>query len=688
MVIEKIGRYEIIEELGRGAMGVVYKARDPNIGRLVALKTMRLDVAGLEHDEILRRFRHEARAAGRMNHPNLVIVHDAEESDKLFYIAMEYIQGETLYSILARQKTLPIEKIIEYSRHICAGLDYAHSMGVIHRDVKPANIMITPQGTAKIMDFGVAKMGAAALTQDGSVVGTPDCMSPEQVQGRPLDGRSDLFSYGVVLYQMITGSKPFIAEEVTAVIYKIIHTHPASPRELDGTIHPGLSAIALKSLAKNPDDRYQSGADLMHDLENYITVNSVALAAAERSSKFDLSALTIRTPRPNSNEETEVSPRQGISPWIKWGITLLAWSIVVAAFMAPTPLRDKTRMVINRAMIVAEQKAGDGRLAPLIKRVKSLTNPPVAPDDVPKQSVPAESDTAASQSPDGSAQAQTSSDQIDSNSPPSENPTPALTPTSASAAPTAADDAGNGAPIKKDVEHATVQFDSVPSGANMEIDGHSDPAWVTPFSVTEVPAGTHKLTFTKTGYLTERREVEVGVGKSNYSVTLTAAAATLNISSEPKGAQITVDGNDTGRITPAELQVSSGEHRIFLSLEKYRPASVNAKVQDGQVFNYAPVLQLASIAMPAESHKQNISSSQPRPTTTTKMGVIDVRSTPPGAYIVINGRNSGKSTPQHMSLAIGRYFLTLKLDGYRPVTQIIDVEDGKSVIVNQTLQTN
>ncbi|HEX7959275.1 MAG TPA: serine/threonine-protein kinase, partial [Terriglobales bacterium] len=151
MVIEKIGRYEIIEELGRGAMGVVYKARDPNIGRLVALKTMRLDVAGLEHDEILRRFRHEARAAGRMNHPNLVIVHDADESDGLFFIAMEYIQGETLYSILARQKTLPIEKIIELSRHICAGLDYAHSMGVIHRDVKSANIMITPQGTAKIM---------------------------------------------------------------------------------------------------------------------------------------------------------------------------------------------------------------------------------------------------------------------------------------------------------------------------------------------------------------------------------------------------------------------------------------------------------------------------------------------------------------------------------------------------------
>jgi serine/threonine-protein kinase len=688
MVIEKIGRYEIIEELGRGAMGVVYKARDPNIGRLVALKTMRLDVAGLEHDEILRRFRHEARAAGRMNHPNLVIVHDAEESDGLFYIAMEYIQGETLYSILARQKTLPIDKIIEYSRHICAGLDYAHSMGVIHRDVKPANIMITPQGTAKIMDFGVAKIGAAALTQDGSVVGTPDCMSPEQVQGRPLDGRSDLFSYGVVLYQMITGTKPYIAEDVTAVIYKIIHTHPTSPRELDPTIHPGLSAIALKSLAKNPDDRYQNGVDLMHDLENYVTVNSVALAAAERSSKFDLSAPITRTSHPNSRQ-TEIQRKQGISPWIKWGITLLAWSIVIAAFMAPTPLRDKTRMVINRAMVIAEQKAGQGRLASLIKRVESLTAGPTASDAAPRESVAPGSDTAANESAGASPQSQTSSAQSDSSSPSTDNSSPALTSTAAPGVSTAGDGSANPVPLNKDVGHATVQFGSVPTGASVEIDGRSDSAWVTPFVVAEVPAGTHKLTFTKTGYLTERREIEVGPGQSNYNVTLTAVGATLNISSEPKGAQITVDGNDTGRITPTQLQVANGEHRIFLSLAKYRPAAVTVQVQDGQVFNYAPVLQLANTVLPpAESRKPNISPTQSVPTTGIKMGIIDVRSTPPGAYIVINGRNSGKSTPQHMSVPLGRYFLTLKLDGYKPVTQIIDVQEGKPVIFNQNLEPN
>lgn len=687
MVIEKIGRYEIIEELGRGAMGVVYKARDPNIGRLVALKTMRLDVAGLEHDEILRRFRHEARAAGRMNHPNLVIVYDAEESDGLFYIAMEYILGETLYSILARQKTLPVEQIIEYSRHICVGLDYAHSMGVIHRDVKPANIMITPQGTAKIMDFGVAKIGAASLTHDGTVLGTPDCMSPEQVQGRALDGRSDLFSYGVVLYQMVTGTKPFIAEDVTSVIYKIIHTHPASPRELDPTIHPGLSAIALKALAKNPDDRYQSGADLMHDLENYITVNSVALAAAERSSKFDLSPPPARTHRPNSHEESESPSKRGISPWLKWGITFLAWSIVVGAFLAPTPLRDKTRVLIHRAMVAAEQRAGQGRLAPLIKKVALLTEPPMTTDVAPKQPVPLDSNTTADENPDAGPQPQTSSAQTDSNSPSTDNPAPAVTPMAA-VPPTTADDSSDAVPINKDVGQATVQFNSVPPGANVEVDGHSESAWITPFVVVDVPVGIHKLTFTKTGYLIERREIEVGPGKSNYSVSLTAGGAILRISSEPKGAWITVDGNDTGRTTPTELQVASGEHRIFLSLDRYRPASISAKVQDGQVFNYAPVLQLTATAVGSDSPRQNTSARQSTPPAGVKMGAIDVRSTPPGAYIVINGRNSGKNTPQHLSLPPGRYFLTLKLDGYKPVTQIIQVEEGKPLTTTQSLQPN
>ena len=680
MVTEKIGRYDVIEELGRGAMGVVYKVRDPNIGRLVALKTMRLDVQGLEHDEVLRRFRHEARAAGRMNHPNVVIVHDADENDGLFYIAMEYIQGETLYSILSRQKTLPADKIIDYSRQICTGLDYAHSMGVIHRDVKPANIMITPQGTAKIMDFGVAKMGAS-LTQDGSVVGTPDCMSPEQVRGRTLDGRSDLFSYGVVLYQMFTGTKPFVGEDVTSVIYKIINEDPTHPREIDASIHPGLSAIVLKALAKDPDDRYQTGAELARDLENYTSVNSVALTAAHRSSEPRYTPPVFNAPPRRLGLITEKSTivRKKTSPWIKWGITLLAWAIVLAAFMAPTPLHDKTVALLDQLRVTAEAKFGGGRLAPLFKKLKSLTDASKPTDSKATQSTESEAGEPATES-QTAAQPQPDVDQQPASAPVE----PSVPPLNATAA---SDTAVDSTPAKA-TETATIQIVSTPSGASVQIDGRSDAAWITPFSASDLQPGSHKLAFSKNGYRADAREIEVAGGKSTYSMTLTAIGATLSLSSEPTGARIMLDGEETGKTTPAEIKVQSGEHTLGLNLENYRPASRLITVREGQVLNYAPKLQ--AIAAPTVAQPRKPATPAPvRPITVpVKMGTLDVRSTPAGAYIVINGRNTGKATPQLLSYFPGRYFLTLKLDGYKPVTQIITIEQGRQLVLNQPLQPN
>src|SRR4051812_39314305 len=267
--VEKVSRYEITGELGKGAMGRVYKAVDPTIGRTVALKTMRLDVHGLDTDEMLRRFKNEARLAGVLNHGNIVTIYDAGEENGLFYIAMEYIEGVTLHSVLNQRKTLPPEDIINISKQICAGLDHAHHHGVIHRDVKPANIMLEPDGTAKIMDFGIAKSGGGGVTSTGQVLGTPNYMAPEQVRGHVLDGRTDLFSFGVMLYEMTTGEKPFAGTNVTTIIYKIIHEAPVPPRELDVTIHPGLDQVIMKALAKKPEERYQTGAELARELQAY-----------------------------------------------------------------------------------------------------------------------------------------------------------------------------------------------------------------------------------------------------------------------------------------------------------------------------------------------------------------------------------------------------------------------------------
>src|SRR5260221_7886337 len=191
---------------------------------------------------------------------------------------MEFIEGTTLHELMAERRVLGAEEVIQLARQISCGLDYAYSNGIVHRDVKPANIMITPNGTVKIMDFGIAKSGGQ-VTNTGQVLGTPNYMAPEQVKGRPLDGRSDLFSLGVILYEMLTGEKPFAGQNVTTIIYKIVNENPIAPRDLDVNVHQGLSAIVIKMLAKAPEDRYQSGGDMVRDLENYKLVSQTLLNA-------------------------------------------------------------------------------------------------------------------------------------------------------------------------------------------------------------------------------------------------------------------------------------------------------------------------------------------------------------------------------------------------------------------------
>src|SRR5882757_2421253 len=337
MSIQTVGRYEITGELGRGAMGVVYKALDPTIGRTVALKTMRLDVHGLDAQEMVRRFQNEARAAGVLNHPNIVTIYDAGEQDGIFYIAMEFIEGTTLHELLAEKRVLATEEVLQLTRQICRGLDYAHSNGIAHRDIKPANIMITGNGTVKIMDFGIAKSGGQ-VTNTGQVLGTPNYMAPEQVKGRQLDGRSDLFSLGVILYEMLTGEKPFVGQNVTTIIYKIVNENPITPRDLDVTVHPGLSAIVTKALAKAPDDRYQTGADLVRDLENY------KLAGPVRSG----STAAILVPAPP--EKTVVLPVRVVS-----GSTVRVAAAAAAPAKGPIPLLRPTTAILSskRSVLIA-----------------------------------------------------------------------------------------------------------------------------------------------------------------------------------------------------------------------------------------------------------------------------------------------------------------------------------------------
>ena len=267
-MISRLGRYEILEELGRGSMGVVYRARDPLIGRQVAIKTINLHgLDASKREEYEGRFHQEAKAAGSLNHPNIVTIYDLGKAGEEVFIAMEFLEGKQLQDDTGELQRLPPEQALNIAMQVAEGLAYAHRHGIVHRDVKPSNIMLLAGGRVKIADFGIAQINAPLInTRTGMIIGSPLYMSPEQIQSAGTDARSDVFSLGIVLYQMLTGRRPFGGDDPHAVMYQIIHNTPASLSALDVDVPATVQAVVSKCLAKKPQDRYQDAAELAKDL--------------------------------------------------------------------------------------------------------------------------------------------------------------------------------------------------------------------------------------------------------------------------------------------------------------------------------------------------------------------------------------------------------------------------------------
>src|SRR3954451_13519498 len=262
----KLGRYEVVRELGKGAMGIVYLAKDPLIGRLVALKTIRIQNSDDdETKEFQQRFVREAQAAGILNHPSIVTVHDIGQDDGtgVSFIAMEYVEGSNLKEILAQGRPLTFEQIGEIVAQVADAIDFAHTKGIVHRDVKPANIILLDGMRAKITDFGIAKITSGGnLTTTGQFLGTPNYMAPEQIKGAPVDGRTDLFSLGICLYECLTRRKPFGGDSLTTISYKIVHENFPPLNEINPQIPDGYEEVVAPCLAKDPAKRYQRARDL------------------------------------------------------------------------------------------------------------------------------------------------------------------------------------------------------------------------------------------------------------------------------------------------------------------------------------------------------------------------------------------------------------------------------------------
>jgi serine/threonine-protein kinase len=363
----RISRYEILGELGRGSMGRVYLAHDPNTDRKVAVKLLALPAgAGAEEEAAARaRFLLEARAAARLHHPGIVVVHDAgtdPESDRPF-IAMEWVDGRSLSALLAERGPLPCAAAARIAAQVAEALEHAHERGVVHRDVKPGNILLGSDGAVKVSDFGIAKFVAESHTVSGHVLGTPNYISPEQLRGEPVDGRTDLFSLAAVLYEMLTGEPPFRSDSMASITYKVAHLEPRPPSELRADLPGGLERVLLRALAKAPAARWPSAGEFARELAAFAGAPGAAapalppertvVTAAAGAGPPAASAAGAAGAPPPAAASAPPARRRGLEPRAALAAALAALAVVAVALA----------LRIGRQSAHGSPAAGDGSTA-------------------------------------------------------------------------------------------------------------------------------------------------------------------------------------------------------------------------------------------------------------------------------------------------------------------------------------
>src|SRR5579864_1545851 len=548
--MDRIGRYKIVRELGRGAMGVVYHAIDPNIGRPVAIKTIRLGEGRKpeEQERLRERLLREARSAGMLSHPGIVTIYDVEQQGDLAYIAMEYVDGPTLDHVLSQGPIAP-EQMFSILGQTAAALDYAHQKGTVHRDIKPANIMIAGDGTAKITDFGIAKINASdQFTVTGTIVGTPHYMSPEQVQGLAVDGRSDQFSLGVIAYEMLTGEKPYTGEHLTTVVYKIVAEEPVSPHRLNPTLAGMIENVLRKSLAKKPEGRYRSCQEFTEALEKACAASRGWKAMARGGSLNEPTLVEspkaapklppARNPRQEATTAERAAARKsGFVPFlvailVATGLLALIgwqagpWLLQQGTPQTPVATQRKVEAPETPRQPAAEQKTEE----------KPSPMPPPEPEPVPAAATPAK--------------------------PPVEQPPaqPVVQPKLPEVQP--AKQPARRAALQPAVTAQTVTVTSSPSGATATLDGNPEKVCTTPCALDASP-GRHAVAITLPGYQVEHREIDIGSSAVELpSVVLRAPGGTLMLTSVPAGASISVNGRKRPEVTPAQITLAPGTYTI------------------------------------------------------------------------------------------------------------------------------
>jgi serine/threonine-protein kinase len=518
-----VGRYQILGELGRGSTGVVYRAQDPAIGRQVAIKTIPLSASSPEERELhLERLRREAQVAGRLSHPSVVTVYDFIENTDSGYVCMELIEGESLAQALEARRRFTQEQVVRIFREAAEALDYAHQQGVIHRDVKPGNILIRDTGDIKITDFGVARAITDDVTITGTMHGTPAYMSPEQVHSRPAGGRSDQFSLGVIAYELLTGERPFTGDSVASIAYKVSHEHHIPPSVLNTTLTAPVDAVFARVLAKDPTMRFSSARDFVSELGRALAVSPGWEPKVRGECSTNIAGgTTLGIKRRKKRRDTLYT----------WLIVFGAVSLVGLLFWLAESAR---RPRVPTAGVIA------------------VPTPPPPAADKPKQSALPPPPLMEPPSP-------------------SEIPIPAPAPL----------DRPSPEALRGLRYIYNVAIDSVPGGATVHLDNLPLPVCVTPCRLAMTP-GMHSLKFERDGYRPRITELEVP-SLSSVFVQLDRREGTVMVKSNPPGAKIFVDGKEWESVTPATLTLPIGVRKIVVRRDGYSDETRDVEIRDGEL---------------------------------------------------------------------------------------------------------
>jgi serine/threonine protein kinase len=623
VIVQQIGRYQIVEELGRGAMGVVYRALDPRIGRTIAIKSIRLsEISDASELQRLRdRLEREARSAGALSHRNIVTIYDLLEQDGLVHLFMEYVNGPSLQKML-NDSSLP-EKLalLDFLRQVAAGLDYAHKKGIVHRDVKPSNLMshvdsASEERIAKITDFGVAKFASQQMTRAGTMMGTPNYMAPEQIEGKPVSGQTDQFALAVVAYELLVGEKPFVADYLPTLFLRIVREDPIPAHRVNTTLTGYIDAVLQRALSKDPVARYESCTGFISALCDACAASAEwtlprrASVRSRMQSKSAVAVETVEIVRPTIPEppapapfyppdisEPPFEPRSqnaaydfppsrrrpfldsddeelptDLSPWRKLAIALL---ILAMGAIAYGVYQNYTRTgVIGFPGVTHPETAGTSESdnngtpegpetsqTPPAKSTQSEAAPPpvLPPVEQPRDQREPGNEQAASHLPSNISPGQSEASQ-----------------TRVPVQPQRAASSGGGL--------TEVRFVTIPEKAKVVIDGRESLYCVTPCSL-NLTTGRHTLILNAPGAAVAQRIIQVPDERNVY-VALQQSIGTVQVDSVPTGSAIYIDGHLQGQ-TPASLKLSPGPHRIKLvNGLRTHDATIDVTADNVQTFTF------------------------------------------------------------------------------------------------------